>query len=117
TAKIVASDARPYDRFGESISLDGETLAVGAPLDDDGGSATGAVYLFSRNGGAWSEDQKLTPESLDLMLDPIASDLFGTDVDLCGDYLAVGAPGDDDNLGVNLFNTGAFCVYENAGGP
>jgi len=49
TAKITASDAAPYDGFGNTVSLDGTTALVGASADDDGGDGTGSAYLFSHS--------------------------------------------------------------------
>ena len=55
------------DSFGESIALDGDYLAVGAPYDDGHStttidsktvSETGAVYIFKRIGTVWFLDQK-----------------------------------------------------------
>ena len=40
--KITASDAGAGDNFGRAVSLDGDTMIVGAIQDDDGGSDAGA---------------------------------------------------------------------------
>ena len=37
------------DRFGLSVSADGDAVAVGAYLDDEDGASSGAVYVFERN--------------------------------------------------------------------
>ena len=45
--KLSASDSHPYDSFGESLCVDGETVAVGAPYHDHSGMTDpGAVYLL-----------------------------------------------------------------------
>ncbi|MCH8064196.1 MAG: FG-GAP repeat protein, partial [Chloroflexi bacterium] len=36
--KLTASDAQAFDEFGFSVSLSGDTAAVGARFEDDGGS-------------------------------------------------------------------------------
>jgi len=36
------------DWFGYSFSLSGNTAVVGAPMDDDNGSASGSAYVFKR---------------------------------------------------------------------
>ena len=41
------------DRFGEAVSISGDTLVVGAPWDDEGGSSSGAAYVFVRSNGNW----------------------------------------------------------------
>ena len=78
------------DNFGIRVAVSGDTLAV-TSLDDDGaGIDAGAVYIFSRSGGVWSEVSKLTG------LDTNAGDGFGSDIVLRGDTLIAGAPDHDD---------------------
>ena len=89
--KLLATDGAVGDQIGWSISLSGDSLAVGAPSVDDQGSASGAAYIFTRNNGVWRQQAKLTA------LDDAANDHFGRSVSLLGDGLAVGAYGDDDN--------------------
>ena len=36
-AKLTASDAGADDWFGSSVAIDGDTIVIGAYLDDDGG--------------------------------------------------------------------------------
>ena len=85
--KLTASDAEADDRFGVSVSVSGDTAIVGAPDEDAGGSAAGAVYVFQRSqGGAdnWGEVTKLTAS------DAEAGDLFGISVAVSGDTAVVG---------------------------
>lgn len=93
--------AAPGFWFGRSIALsdDGNTLAVGAHYEDsnatgiDGDPAnnlatnSGAVYVFSRSGDAWSHQAYVKASNTD------ANDQFGTRVALSadGNTLAVGA--------------------------
>ena len=89
--KLTASDGAESDRFGYSVSLDGDTVAVGATLTGDFGSTgTGAVYVFVRSGTTWAEQQKLTAS------DGVQADGFGDSVALAGDTAVVGASADDD---------------------
>ena len=44
--KLTASDAENGDQFGLSVSIDGDYALVGATFEDDGGSDSGAVYIF-----------------------------------------------------------------------
>jgi VCBS repeat-containing protein len=81
------------DHFGNSVAVDGSSLAVGARLDRENGTAAGAVYLYDRdqNGpDAWGLVTKL------VSADGRGGDEFGYSVALSGDQLAVGAPYDDD---------------------
>lgn len=58
--KISASDGAVADAFGAAVSIDGDTVAVGAQLSDQ---FQGSAYIFERNSGVWGERQKiLSPE-------------------------------------------------------
>jgi hypothetical protein len=45
-----------YDRFGSSVAIDGDYIAVGAPWKD---LFRGAVYVFRRDGREWKLEQTL----------------------------------------------------------
>ena len=89
-AYIKGSNSLAGDNFGSSVALsgDGNTLAVGAPLEDTTAAEAGAVYVFTRTGSTWTE-QALVKAS-----NPGAGDNFGVSVALSssdGNTLAVGA--------------------------
>jgi hypothetical protein len=86
-AYIKASDAAAGALFGQSVSLQGDRLAVGSPKH--GAMREGAVYVFRRIAGEWTEEQIVTASN------PGADDIFGTSVALFGDRLAVGASQED----------------------
>ena len=90
-AKLTASDGQAGDRFGFSVSVDGDRAIVGADGDDDNGSNSGSAYIFRRFGTSWLEEAKLTAS------DGAAFDRFGFSVSLSGDRAIVGARVDDDN--------------------
>lgn len=46
TAKLNASDRAASDHFGLSVAVDGDTVVVGAPYDDDKGASSGSAYMF-----------------------------------------------------------------------
>lgn len=107
-ARLTANDAATFDHFGASVSLDGDTLAVGAEFDNAGaGSYSGSAYVFVGSGGAWVQEAKLAPSDL------AANDVFGTAIALDGDRVVVGAPQHDPN---GLTSAGAAWVFERAGG-
>jgi len=83
-AKLEPTGLASGERFGQAVSLSGDRVAVGAGRI--GGSSTGAVYVFVRNGTAWTQEAKLTPA------DGHAFDAFGASVSLDADTLVVGAP-------------------------
>ena len=59
-AKLTAGDVAQFAEFGISVAVSGDTAAVGAWGDDDLGAASGSVYVFTRTGGVWAQQAKLT---------------------------------------------------------
>ena len=51
TAKLTASDASSSDYFGNSVSISGDQVVVGAHYDDDGGTSSGSAYVFEKPAG------------------------------------------------------------------
>ncbi len=90
-AQLLATNGADFDRFGASVALDGDTLLIGARLVDDNGMDSGAAYVFTLEGGTWTEQQKL------IALDGALEDQFGRSVALKGDIAVIGAPRDDDD--------------------
>ena len=99
-AYVKASNTGASDAFGISVALSGDTLAVGAFEEDstatgvngdqanNGAGSSGAVYVFTRTGGVWSQQAYVKASNTG------ASDAFGISVALSGDTLVVGAPGE-----------------------
>ncbi|MEN8163566.1 MAG: hypothetical protein ABFS37_05510, partial [Acidobacteriota bacterium] len=90
-AKVTASDGAESDSFGNSVSISGGTVVVGAHGNDDYGSQSGSVYIFGRNHGgtdAWGQVTKLTAS------DGAENQYFGRAVSISGDTVIVGAYGD-----------------------
>jgi len=86
--KLTASDLTAGDGFGNSVSLSGNTVVVGANSDDiNGHQAQGSAYVFTRSGTTWSQQQKLTASDGD------ANDWFGVAVAVDGDTAVIGASG------------------------
>ncbi|MHA1485386.1 MAG: FG-GAP repeat protein, partial [Candidatus Thorarchaeota archaeon] len=90
-AKLLASDGAADDRFGFSVSIDGDYAIIGAYRNDDNGETSGSAYVFTRSGTDWTEQVKLLPS------DGAADDWFGYSVSISGDYAIIGALYDDDN--------------------
>ena len=44
--RLIASDPNGFDGFAESCAIDGTTIIVGAPRNDDAGSASGSAYIY-----------------------------------------------------------------------
>jgi len=89
--KLRSSPVAVNDYFGFGVALEGDTAIIGAPRDETNGDSSGAVYVFTRTGSVWTQQDKLLPQ------DGASPDWFGKTVDLDGDVLLVGAPYDDDN--------------------
>jgi len=82
--KLTASDASAGDEFGGYVFVDGDTAVVSASSDDHSGYADpGSVYVFTRDGGVWTEQQKLTAS------DAGDNQNFGFGLSLHGDTLVV----------------------------
>ena len=92
--KLLAPDGEENDRFGRSVSIDGEYAAVGSVLDDDNGESSGSVYVYHNEFDGWRMQTKITPT------DGQAGDFFGYSLAMNGRYLVVGAH-NDDNFGMN----------------
>ena len=62
-AILTSSDLATGDRFGEFLDINdaGDYVAVAATYDDDAGTTSGSVYVFTRSGSTWSQQAKLVP--------------------------------------------------------
>ena len=91
-SKLTASDGAAGDSFGYSVSIDGDTMVVGASGDDDDGSGSGSAYVFTREKPTypWTQVAKLTAD------DGAEFDYFGSSVSIDGDTVVVGAYGDGE---------------------
>ena len=103
--KLVAAEPERGDFFGEVLAIDGDTMIIGAPLDDGDSNFEGAAYVFTRTGHAWAQQQKLTAG------DPLSGDEFGASVAIDGDTIVVGAPFDN----VTEFDEGSAYVFTRSG--
>ena len=93
SVKLTAGDGAASDWLGNSVSMSGDYLIVGAYGDDDKGSDSGSAYVFERTEIGWIERAKLTAS------DGASGDNLGWSVIISGDYVIVGAPGDDSAAG------------------
>ena len=46
-AKLTASDGAANDQFGDSVAISGDTVVIGARLDDDNGDSSGSTYVVN----------------------------------------------------------------------
>ncbi|AFU70566.1 secreted adhesin with an integrin alpha (FG-GAP repeat) and Por secretion system C-terminal sorting domains [Psychroflexus torquis ATCC 700755] len=93
STKLVASDYSGDAKLGmnpTSMDVDGNTIVAGAPAEN---GWIGSVYVFTKEGGTWTETQKiLSPEAP-------TNDTFGVGVSISGDYLVIGASDVDRRKG------------------
>jgi drug/metabolite transporter superfamily protein YnfA len=126
---LKASNSGQGDEFGLSVAASGDTVAIGAFLEDStatgvNGDQTdnsmlnpGAAYVFVRSGSNWSQEAYLKAPSNGV------NDQFGYSVAASGDTVVVGAHAEDSNAtGVNgnpnndsAGNSGAACVFKRCG--
>ena len=106
-AALVANDRQQDDQFGRSCSMskDGNTVVVGAHLEDYYGVSAGAIYIFKRISGVWYQRQKVSAH------DRQAGDEFGMSVAISGDGTTVIA-GSNMEGGTSNDATGAAYTYQ-----
>ena len=124
-AYLKASNTDANDWFGWSVAVSGDTVVVGAHLEDSNATGvngdqgdnsfdgSGAAYVFVRNGTTWSQEAYLKASNTDSL------DNFGRSVAVSGDTvvvgayhedsMATGANGDDSDNSTN--NSGAAYVF------
>lgn len=103
--RLTEDDPSDEDYYGTSVSLDGDTLAVGALRFNSG---IGEVHVYRTEGAGWSEEATLTASDAS----PSAFSAFGTDVDVDGDTVIVGANLYPNETGDNV---GAAYVFRRNG--
>lgn len=111
--KLDNADRATEDRFGYSVSIDGNYAIVGAHTEDQNavGAATlgnaGSVYVFERDAGDWDQVQKIVPS------DRNSGDRFGWDVSIDDTVFVVGAvrANTDEFDEVSLSDAGAAYTF------
>jgi len=125
-AYLKASNTGAGDKFGVSVAVSGDTVVVGAHLEDSDASDqannsaadAGAAYVFTRTAGVWTYQAYLKANNTG------AGDEFGISVAISGDTVVVGAYLEDSNAtGVNgneannsATDTGATYVFTRSAG-
>jgi len=100
TAKLLASDRAREDYFGTSVGISGNTIAIGAPRDDDNGSGSGSAYIFEKPLGGWTsmnETAKLNAS------DGNTNDRFGDCIGISDNTIVVGARDNEEKGAVYVF--------------
>jgi len=92
TVKLQAQDAGIDQNFGNSVSIFGHYIIVGAEHDEELDFRSGAAYVFRYDipSSNWVQQNKIFPEDGEI------NDLFGHSVQLFGTGAIVSSIGDDD---------------------
>ena len=85
TAKLTADSPEERTNFAEEIEIDNSTIVISATLASGTYSQSGAVYIYTKQAGVWTQLQKLTDP------DPSLTGAFGNGVSIQGDLILVGA--------------------------
>lgn len=108
--KVTASGGQISDRFGAAVVIDGSTAFVSAPCSHLNPNTLqcgpGAVYVFIRSKGAWTQTAKLTAS------DGVPGSGFGVAMAVEGATVLIGAPGASDGS----TGPGAVYVFSESGG-
>lgn len=114
-ARLTARNGGEDDGLGAAVAVYGDTLAASAPFEDsvktginqngrdDAAPDSGAVYVFVRRAGRWTEQAYIKPPRPEAGVTPQwggnqfggGDSSAGPSLALWGDTLAVGAPGED----------------------
>jgi FG-GAP repeat protein len=105
-AKLVAPDGAAGDAFGWSVAVSGDTVVIGAHLDDDKGLDSGSAYIFTRAASIWSLQKKL------VAADGATLDHFGHSVAITGLTAVIGARDDDS---ATKTDSGSAYVFTRSG--
>nr|WP_081475678.1 hypothetical protein [Microbulbifer agarilyticus] len=115
-AYIKASNPGPRDSFGVAVAIaaDGNTLVVGANLEDggtvgissdpsaqldDSTRASGAAYIFQRAGTLWSQEAYIKASNTGI------EDFFGTSVAISADGYGVAIGASEESSGAQEIST------------
>ncbi len=81
--------------LGYSVAIAGNTAVVGAPVNEAGGAAGGAAWVFTRTSSGWTQpgQELLAPGPA------VSGARFGYSVAVAGETVLVGAPGDAADVG------------------
>lgn len=87
--KLCPEPANKYDYCGYSVDISSQYAVIGAYKSDSVGPDSGAAYVYEKKEGKWIQTAVLKPWK------STAYDYFGASVSLDGEFIIVGAYGDD----------------------
>lgn len=90
SAELWPADQRAGQYFGTTVAIDGDVVVIGAPGDNERGTAAGAAYVFRRGIAGWSNGAVNQSAKL-LGTDTGPEDYFGAAVAIDANTIVVGA--------------------------
>jgi len=103
-----AGDGENGDKFGKSVTMDGNNVVVGAQGEDDGPDQPqmiGSAYYWQRTTGkTWEYKQKIRPSLCE------TEDDFGRSVSVAGSHLIIGSTG-RDKVSPSVTNAGGAFLF------
>ncbi len=102
TQKIYPVDGSPYDRFGYSLDLNSNFLAIGAIFDDEEVDDAGSVYIYKLVNSEWIFYSKIYSNYM------LPGNDFGRSLSINEDYLAVHYK----NMSIDLIEQGVVDIYK-----
>ncbi|HET6865935.1 MAG TPA: Ig-like domain repeat protein, partial [Solirubrobacteraceae bacterium] len=95
TATLLASDGGQGDHLGISVGVSGDTVAAGATGATVGAQRPGAVYVFVKPAGGWSDGSQTAKLAAS---DGVGGDDLGWSLGIGADTIVAGAPGAGGNF-------------------
>ena len=112
--QLNASDGRFQDRFGQSVSLSGNTGLIGTARDDSNGGVAYIFHNLNTATGTVRESARLIASDGVSGLLFFPGDRFGGSVSLSGNTGLIGSALDDDlRPGFNGVNSGSAYIFRN----
>lgn len=98
---ISTTDSTPNDEFGNSVSIAGSFIGIGAHFHDTGATNSGTAYIFNLN-------QRQQEKSVITKTGPLGGDQLGFSLSMSTNCSIVGIPYDDDSSS----DSGKVVVYK-----
>jgi len=100
TQILTASNGSNNNRFGRSVSIDGNRILVGAPRRSN---SRGSAYVFELMNGQWVETFEFVGPNRFIRGGGQVGNDFGQSVLISGDYAIIGATGESSNVAGSVY--------------
>ncbi len=106
SAKLTASDPVSEAKFGCSVGISGNYIAIGAHQDNENGNGSGSAYIFRKTGTVWESTTELAKLTAS---DGSFGDHLGSSIHIDENIVVVGAPGSQNEYGASC---GASYIFK-----